>query len=757
MNSRLIFLLGLAGSLAAAINPAMAEEYFVGRPHSGFWHKKIVYDVADTRPFWFGGMLKCENAFPVTRAAQEQEFGVSVVLKFSDGTESWKPFARWNAGSHDWESAQSVFWPKKPVVSATLRVCADPGPGVSSYRDIFVRREDPGLSVSRWRRITDRPFSERDYLFVSFPRAYDWSSETAGGLKAAGKNSKRAFVPIMPRIGGHVKLTLSCDGRTETKTVTYPASRLPVSPVPPGEVKVWTEDSMRAVTPLTFPSEKAASDLRLAVARRGAASAQILITTAQGETLEEVSLMIDRPVAADGTALSGTVAWQRLGYVRRHPDAILHPMAPDREIRWLPDPLLPAAKMRVRSGSTQGAWVTVSVAPDAKEGLYRSEVKVVASGRVLSRVPLMVRVLPFAQPEIFGCPAIHALYESHVLNLYGDRGPEMLERVYDMVLDHRLNPDGCGNRWYEPIPVEKLKKWRKRGMRFTSAMALNVKAERPDTMWVPHPTVAQTADPGFYEDIRDRLRPYMAELRRNGLADCVYVYGFDESMNSMFPGIAAFWRRFKSDFPDVPMMTTAYMYRRKAEGRHIDDWTVTDWHCPGMAFWRKNLSEELRSLGKQAWWYICCSPSYPRLNVGIEHPPLEGRLLAWQQYAEDCDGVFNWGINYWHRRKPTDDSDVFLHEWNYGAGISGMTGDGLMIYPGKNGPLPTIRLANVRDGLQDYEWMKIAENNIGRAEVARIVGGIAPDQTHIVRDPLRIRAVCVELIKRIIKRSKNKL
>ena len=86
-----------------------------------------------------------------------------------------------------------------------------------------------------------------------------------------------------------------------------------------------------------------------------------------------------------------------------------------------------------------------------------------------------------------------------------------------------------------------------------------------------------------------------------------------------------------------------------------------------------------------------------------------------------------------------------------------MTGDGLMIYPGKSGPLPTIRLANVRDGLQDYEWMKIAENNIGRAEVARIVGGIAPDQTHIVRDPLRIRAVCFELIKRIIKRSKNKL
>jgi hypothetical protein len=724
-----------------------AEEYFVGAPRSGFWHKKIVYDVVDKRPIWFGGTLKCENAFPVTRASQEQEFGVSVVLKYADGSESWKPFARWNPGSHGWETAQSVYWPKKPVASATLRVCANPGPGTSSYRDIFIRREDPGLSIERWRRITDRPFADRDYLFVSFPRPYDWRSEAPGGLAASGRGDKRAFVPIPPRSGGKARLVLSCDGREETKTIEYPVSQLPPSPVRPGCVRVWTEDSMRAVTPFTFPAENASVDLRLAVARRGSASAQLLITTAEGESLEGVTLSVGSPVSARGKVLSGTIAWQRIGYVRRHPDAILHPLAPDREIRWLPDPLLPAAPMRVRPGSTQGAWVTVSVAPDAEAGLYRSKVTLAAAGRTLASVPLAVRVLPFAQPEIFGSSAIHALYESHVLNLYGKRGEEMLERVYDMVLDHRLNPDGCGNRWHDPIPIEKLKKWRSRGMRFTSAMALNVKAARADTVWVPHPTVEQTNDSRFYEGIRDRLRPYMAQLRANALADCVYVYGFDEAMDPLFPGIGAFWRRFKADFPDVPVMTTAFMYRRRAEGKKVDDWTVTDWHCPGMAYWRKNLSDELRSQGKQAWWYICCSPCYPRLNVGIEHPPLEGRLLSWQQYAENCDGVFNWGINYWHRRRLTDDSDVFLHEWNFGAGMSGMTGDGIMIYPGQTGPLPSIRLANVRDGVQDYEWMKLAEKNAGREAVEKIVREIVPDQTGIVREAARLHAARMALIR----------
>lgn len=172
----------------------------------------------------------------------------------------------------------------------------------------------------------------------------------------------------------------------------------------------------------------------------------------------------------------------------------------------------------------------------------------------------------------------------------------------------------------------------------------------------------------------------------------------------------------------------------------VPDWTATDWHCPGMPYWRKALTDELHACGKQAWWYICCGPTYPRLNVGIEHPPADARLLAWQQYAENCDGVFNWGVNYWHRRKLTDDSDVFLSGWSYGAGMGGMTGDGLMIYPGNGGPLPSIRLANVRDGVQDYEWMKLAEKAAGREAVARIVSAIIPDQEHAVRDAKAIHA-----------------
>ena len=730
---------------------ARGEEFFVGESHEGWWFTTIRYESADTRPVWFGGSLKCENAFPSdTPGNQSQEFGVSVVLHFDDGTEAWEPFARWNPGTHDWQTAQNVYYPRKPVTSATLRVRANPGPGSAQYRDVFVRREDPGLEIVRWLRITDRPFSDRDFLFVAFPRPYSWKSEAAGGLTASGQNTNRALVPIPPG-AGRVTLRLSCNGRNAERTISYEASHLAESPVAQGEARVWTADSMRAVTPLTFPDEAAAKELKILLAQRGIASGQILVTSGKGTAFTNVTLEAEVPRTAAGVVFDGSVAWQRVGYVRRHPDATIHPLAPDREIRWFPDPLFPAAPMTVRPGSTQGAWVTFTARPETAAGLYRGVVKVKAGERVLAHVPVTLGVLPFAQPERFGCPAIHALFESHVLNLYKERGREMLERAWEMMLDHRLNPDGCGNRWYEPIPVETLKKWCARGMSRTSVIALNVRAASPATMWVSDPTREQTEDPAFYDDIRNRLMPYVEELRANGLIDRVYAYGFDERQDDQFKAIAAFWRRFKKDFPDVPMMTTAFMYRRRAEGKKVEDWTATDWHCPGMPYWRKALTDELHAQGKQAWWYICCGPCYPRLNVGIEHPPLEGRLLTWQQYRENCDGVFNWGVNYWHRRSLVDDSDVYLSGWNYGAGMSGMTGDGLMIYPGKNGPIPSIRLANVRDGVQDYEWMKLAESKVGGEAVQAVVGTIAPDQTHIVRDPARIHAARAKLVQLIQK------
>lgn len=84
MMKGVVVLSALSAALACA-HPARAEEFFTDKPHSGLWHREIVYEVADKRPFWFGGTLKCENAFPVTAGAQQQEFGVRLLSRGDTG------------------------------------------------------------------------------------------------------------------------------------------------------------------------------------------------------------------------------------------------------------------------------------------------------------------------------------------------------------------------------------------------------------------------------------------------------------------------------------------------------------------------------------------------------------------------------------------------------------------------------------------------------------------------------------------------
>jgi len=48
-------------------------------------------------------------------------------------------------------------------------------------------------------------------------------------------------------------------------------------------------------------------------------------------------------------------------------------------------------------------------------------------------------------------------------------------------------------------------------------------------------------------------------------------------------------------------------------------------------------------------------------------------------------------------------------------------GDGVLLYPGPNGPIGSIRLANIRDGLEDYEYLwLLAQKDFG-VEAARAV------------------------------------
>jgi hypothetical protein len=74
-----------------------------------------------------------------------------------------------------------------------------------------------------------------------------------------------------------------------------------------------------------------------------------------------------------------------------------------------------------------------------------------------------------------------------------------------------------------------------------------------------------------------------------------------------------------------------------------------------------------------------------------------------------------------------------------------MPGDGVLMYPGKDHTLPSIRLAQVRDGVEDYEWLQLAAAKAGAATADAESRTLIESMTKFTRDPAALRAARTRL------------
>lgn len=687
-----------AKSLLLFFVPFVCFPVFAAEQHvpvkRGLW-KVFNYDTPDKTPILFSGWSKAEDASAI-------DYCIFLDVFYSDGTAAWERRADFSLGTHDWEEAKGVFIPKKPVkkidVYAIFRskVKGEKTRGTVKFRDFRIERREGKGEVYSTFSVTDRPFSNSNIVTKTLFKGRSFSSVT----EAVPDNSART------------------------------------SPVPNGKAVVWTADSMRLVTPLTFPDADAAHDIRISLAKRERESAQILISTAADVEWRTVTLHISPLKRKDGNVLCGKIDWRRQGYLAREHGANRHPHSFPAGERWFPDPLLPPAPMRVRPASTQGTWLTVYAAPEAEAGEYFGDVVVRDGGREMARVPMRVKVRNFSLPKTFGLETAYSLMDGFTRAIYPECYKEKKREAIDMMLDHRLNPDDISRT--TPPEIEDLLYARSRGMNRFNILNIVPPPEDPNTRWVLTCSAKSIADPKFYEYFVGVVKPYVEKLREHGLDKLAYVYGFDERPKVFNPVIEAFWKRFKKDVPGIPMMTTATSYRDLVKGR-IKEPLACDWFCPTTDAYSMEVSERLRKNGKKVWWYVCCSPTYPYANFASwEYPPIEGRLLGWMTHLYRSDGFLFWIVNKWHGNSRMDGSDTYFPDYRTYNGNK-MPGDGIMMYPGENEIWPSIKLAQCRDGVEDYEYLQLAAAKAGLAECDKITKTIVRNLIDYSRSPEMLR------------------
>ena len=112
------------------------------------------------------------------------------------------------------------------------------------------------------------------------------------------------------------------------------------------------------------------------------------------------------------------------------------------------------------------------------------------------------------------------------------------------------------------------------------------------------------------------------------------------------------------------------------------------------------------------WWYGCTNPQapYPTYHIG-DLNLLSSRTVSWLQMKYNIGGNLYWGAaGYATEDEKTFEYPVDVYEYPYMKSNGRFVGgDGYLTYPGARygiyGPIPSMRLMSIRDGLEDYELL----------------------------------------------------
>ncbi|NSW56332.1 MAG: DUF4091 domain-containing protein [Armatimonadetes bacterium] len=459
-----------------------------------------------------------------------------------------------------------------------------------------------------------------------------------------------------------------------------------------GPMLVGLATSMEKILPRDMPfSLNVTTKASLSLARNEKESLQIAVMPRK-DGLKEVSVSVTDLKSEDGAVFPAeAIDCDVVGYVEtknRPPYTVPY-------VGWWPDPILDfLGPVDIAEGDLQTFWVRAKAGKDQTPGLYRGTLTVSAANAEPVTLDLELRVRNFTLPDQTPLPTAITFGERPAQMGGVENWPHMKLVWADFLADYYIDYDSLYRSGPPDWDVIQYLHNQGRLCAFNLGNVFN----------------AGTTEEGFDKAIADtvaRLRPAYEKAKELGLLDHAYIYGFDERPKEQFGLLERSAQALRKAFPEVLLMTTSYdhSYGLESEVKTIDAW------CPLTPRFIPELAEDARAAGKYVWWYICCGPHNPYANWFVEYAAIESRLLMGAMTAKyRPDGFLYYLISIWNDNKPIESGPFTA--WNP---VSWTTyhGDGSLTCAGPGGkPVPTVRLENYRDGMEDYAYACILEEII---------------------------------------------
>lgn len=427
---------------------------------------------------------------------------------------------------------------------------------------------------------------------------------------------------------------------------------------------------------------------------------------------------------------------------------------------FFPDGLIPydeKTPITVEKNMNQTFYIEAVSVADSPAGTYTAPVELLFDGKIIAKTSITAQVWNFTLPEEsaletavgltgeifelaaglennnYGINTWLSFYDGSIVLTEEQRA--VYKAYYDFLLEHKL----CPNH----LPYDILD-------------------ERADA-YMSDPRVTAFCIP--YPEDDKKLLAYWEKVNSNPeWAEKAYFYPVDEPTNTQ-GRIESFTERTERLAELCPGYHMVCPFTADTQITDVNGNTMPvflfeedkcDILCPiiytpdtdeGFTEWLAKKQSE----GDRAWWYVCCAPSddsgYCNLFTyqnGIKH-----RMMFWQNFAAGYQGFLYYATcNLWNYADPWTNSITFAEAFVQGTGAD-EAGDGLLLYPGppvgEEGPVASLRLKCVTDGIDDFDYLTLAAEKLGTDAAKEYVSRISKTYTDYSLDAQELYTVRHEL------------
>ena len=471
-----------------------------------------------------------------------------------------------------------------------------------------------------------------------------------------------------------------------------------VSPVEPREgFKLFTASSLDRIFKdgKTLVKPLFSNVANISAARNEYESFQLVIQT-QDASLRQVALdFSDLLDPTTGARIDkGNITWRVEGYV-----PTVKPYYPVKFVGEWPDPLLPLKDFDVPAQTTQPVWVTVYVPKETPAGRYRGTVWLRTEGKSPREIELDLRVFDFTLPKESSLKTAFDLYRHVTPSRYPHREHEneiayqarmedLNEQFTVMMLQYRMNPI-LNIDPTKPEELARVDRYRWFGL---NNFSVGRKGGTFQNNW--------PEDEDQLESLEGLYCAYGEILTLNNLLDFTYLYTWDEGDigNPKVPKVCSMVHRAHSGLKNMVCYHGFWDPQEMPEwGKDIDIW------CFNVDEFVESKMRKLQEIGKEIWMYVSGPSGGTTPNLAMDFESMDYRIIPWLCWKYDIRGFLYWCVNWWEKVDPF--SSAANTKWEQNA-------NGLLFYPGQDGPVASLRAEVWRDGMEDYEYTQTLLANL---------------------------------------------